>query len=286
MKLARNKIENKDFKGTKTKLAKSLGIARSSLYYKPKLTAKDKEIKKKILTVMKENPAYGHRRIALELKLNKKRINRIMNKFSLKPARRRAWKPVKPEDLNKPETKYVNLIKGLIPTAPNEIWATDFTYLPYRNSFIYLATVIDLFTREITGYHISDHHDKNLVIGAVLAALEKQDKPPRIIHSDQGSEYESLDYLNTLRQENIQISMSRKSSPWENAFQESFYSQFKLDLGRTDRFEMLPELIEAIHQTLFTYNYKRIHTSLKMAPLLFKRQYLNNKLLINVDKSV
>jgi transposase InsO family protein len=273
MQIARDK-ELFPKKVTKTELAASLGVSRSSLYYQPKRPALDLEMKSQIESVLVDNPSYGHKRIAIELKLNKKRIRRIMKKFNLKPYRRRSKKPYKKDDLNKPPTKYLNLIKNFCPIRPDIVWVTDFTYIEFQGRFIYLATVMDLFTREIIGWNISRFHNKELVIGALLNALSKAESPPLYIHSDQGSEYDAADYEKLCETNKIQISMSKKASPGENAFQESFYSTFKLDLGKTDQFETLGELIEALHLQIHKYNNKRIHTKLKMSPKQFREQYL------------
>jgi putative transposase len=273
MQIARDK-ELFPKKVTKTALAVSLGVSRSSLYYQPKRPAMDLEIKAQIESVMVEYPSYGHKRIAIELKLNKKRIRRVMKKFNLKPYRRRPRKPNKKDDLNKSPTTYLNLIKYFCPIRPDIVWASDFTYIEFQGRFIYLATVMDLFTREIIGWNISRFHNKELVIGALINALSKSENPPIYIHSDQGSEYDAVDYSTLCETNKIQISMSKKASPGENAFQESFYSTFKLDLGRADRFETLGELIEALHLQIHKYNNKRIHTKLKMSPKQFREQYL------------
>lgn len=288
MQLAREKKDEIDaIKPTsKTELAKALGVSRSSLYYQPKRPAIDKEIKGQIEAVLVEHPAYGHKRIALELKLNKKRIRRVMKKFNLKPYRRRCKRPVKKDDLGKLALPYKNEIKGICPKKPNFIWVSDFTYLRFGEKFIYLATVMDLFTREIVGWNISRYHNQYLVIGALLSALTRNKAAPIYLHSDQGSEYESIEYILKCQEHHIIISMSAKASPWENNFQESFYSQFKVDLGRTDRFDIIGELIEAIHATIHYYNQRRIHTSLRMPPQAFKEQYLNNISLKDVDKTV
>ena len=271
---------------SKRELARKLGVSRSSLYYQKKRPSQDLEIKNQIDSVMTDNPAYGHKRIALELKLNKKRIRRVMKLFDLKPARRRTSYPSKPEDHAKPPAKFTNLIKDIAAKFPNHIWAADFTYIKYQGRFIYLATVIDLFTREIVGFNVSRFRNKYLVIGALRYAL-KYNQPPIFCHSDQGSEYEAKESIDLAKQNKIKISMSAKSSPWENSFQESFYSNFKLDLGRTNRFDILPELIEAIFQQIFYYNNKRIHSELKMPPVKFKAQYyLQKNSLKAVDKSV
>ena len=127
-------------KVTKTELAASLGVSRSSLYYQPKRPTLDLELKAQIESVMVSYPSYGHKRVALELKLNKKRIRRVMKKFNLKPFRRRPKRPYKKDDLNKSPTKYQNLIKGFCPIRPNVVWVSDFTYIEFQGRFIYLAT--------------------------------------------------------------------------------------------------------------------------------------------------
>jgi len=259
---------------TKTELAKSLGISRSSLYYRPQGPVRDLIVKRKILAVLATYPSYGHRRIAIELGFNKKRIRRIMKKFNIKPYRRRPKRPVKKDDLGQPAVIYQNVIKNLVVAKPNLVWASDFTYLSFKREFIYLSTIIDLFTREIVGWNVSQKHDANLVLGALEMALNKTKKAPCYHHSDQGSEYRSIIYINRLKENHTIISMSAKGHPWENGFQESFYSQFKLDLGEPNRFAALGELIEEIYLTMHKYNTKRIHTQLKTSPRTFRNQYL------------
>lgn len=262
---------------TKTKLAESLGVSRASLYYRPVLPPKDLLVKIQIQNVLKHHTSYGHKRIALELKMNKKKILRIMKKFDLKPYKRRIKKPKKFEDINKPPTIYNNKIKNICPNKPNIIWVADFTYIKFQNRFIYLSTVLDIFTREILGWNLSDKHDRFLILKALNMALGKTKTMPIYHHSDQGTEYDSFDYTNRLKENNIIISMSEKGCPWENAFQESFYSQFKVDLGRADQFETLGELIEAIYLQINYYNTRRIHTSLKTSPIKFRNQYILNQ---------
>jgi len=143
---------------TKTALAKELNISRSSLYYKPKLPDKDLVLKSQIEVVWEDFPEYGHKRLALELSVNKKRVIRVMKHFGLQPPKRRLKKPMKPEDQNQPEARYPNLIKNLCPIAPNVVWVADFTYIPFQGTFLFLATVMDLFTREIVGWHILSVH--------------------------------------------------------------------------------------------------------------------------------
>jgi len=261
---------------TKTALAHKLGISRGMLYYKHRKPVEDEKLKVEIEKVLFDHPSYGHRRIAMELGLNRKRIRRIMKKFHLMPKRRRNQKLIKPDDLGKPETGYINLIKNFCPIRSNIVWVGDFTHIRFGDCWVYLATVMDIYTREIVGWHLANTHAKDLVIDAFLDALDKRRQAPVYFHSDQGSEYESDEYLKLLEDQGIIISMSRKSSPWENGYQESFYSGFKLDLGPTNHYQDLGELIEAVARTIHYYNTERIHTKLKTSPEKFRlsREYL------------
>ena len=268
-------IINKRERESKTGLAKKLGVSRSSLYYKAKKEEQDEEMKKQILIVLGINTSYGHKRIAIEFGLNNKRIRRVMKKYGIKPYRRRAKNLRKKDDEGKDATRWKNEVIGFCPIRPNIVWASDFTYIKFQGAFIYLATIIDVYTREIIGWNISTAHDTTLVMGALKHAIERTRAVPVYLHSDQGSEYAAKAYEEYVMGKGIILSMSKKSSPWENAFQESFYSQFKVDLGYVSRFETVEELIEEIYQTIYYYNNQRIHTSLKMAPVMFKQKYEN-----------
>ena len=266
---------NKKPRESKTQLAKKLGVSRSSLYYKAKRDEQDLEMKEQILIVLGIHPSYGHKRIAWEFGLNNKRIRRVMKKYDIKPHRRRVKKLRKKEDEGKVATKWKNEIITFCPIRPNIVWASDFTYIKFQGYFIYLATIIDVYTREIIGWNISVRHDTNLVLGALQHAIKRIEAVPLYLHSDQGSEYDAKKYEDYVLGKGIIISMSKKASPWENAFQESFYSQFKVDLGYVSRFETVEELMEAIYQTIYYYNNQRMHTSLKMSPVAFKQKYKN-----------
>ena len=276
-----NKKVNQSKKLTKTELALFMGVSRQSLYYQPVRPAKDLLVKVQIEDVMKIHKSYGHKRIAIELKMNKKKISRLMKKYDLKPYRRRVKKPPKPNDLSKQESIFKNEIKGFCPTRPNVVWVADFTYMKFQEKFFYVATVMDLFTREILGWNVSVRHDRLLVLESLDMALGKTKKLPLFYHSDQGSEYDSVDCITRLEENKITVSMSAKGHPWENGFQESFYSHFKVDLGRPDQFETFGELVEAIHLQMNYYNKSRIHSSLKMSPVKFRVLYYSKSLISN-----
>lgn len=264
---------------SKTELAKQLGVSRSALYYQPKLPEKDLKLKVEIEKVMAANKAYGHKRIAIHLKINKKRVLRVMRLFSLK-RKRRQKKPPKPQDQNQTAMIIPNRLSDLLVSFTNQAWASDFTYLPFFGRFVYLATVEDVFTRQVVGWAISTRHNTDLVALALLDAVIIHDIP-KIIHSDQGSEYRHKEYLNLIRSLNILPSMSAKASPWQNGYQESFYSGFKLELGHPEIYADLGELAEAIAQQIYYYNNLRIHTALKCPPAIFaaRLNYKTNKLI-------
>lgn len=208
----------------------------------------------------------------MALGLGKRKVRRVMQKFEIKPYKRKArWR--KRRDERKQPAPYQNLIKGICPIKPGVVLVGDFTYIQYQEKLFYLATYMDLATREIVGWSISNHHTKELILEALLDAIKTLDQLPKVIHTDQGSEYTSKEYTKFLTEMGIDISMSRKSSPWENGYQESYYNNFKTDLGlEFDRFNSLGEFILAIHQTINYYNNQRIQTSLKMAPREYRKR--------------
>ena len=271
---------------SKKQLAQHLGISRAILYYKPRQFLKDWNLKIKIEETLSQRPyhSYGHKRLAIHLKVNKKRTLRVMKLFGIKPYRRRKKGNYrKNKDLS---DIYPNLLLTNMPQYPNHIWASDFTRISIKGKIIYLATVIDILTREIVGFSVSTGHGVSLIINAFLSAISIHG-PPEITHSDQGSEYKSKTYMSLVENLGTKISMSHKGCPWENGYQESFYDKLKIDLGNPNRFDDMGELIAEIYMTIYLYNTQRIHTKLKMPP----REYailkkLTNQSLKTIHKGV
>jgi len=254
---------------TKVELARQQGISVYSLYYKPVKPQKDWFLKNRIEEVLSKHPSYGHRRISLELKINKKRILRVMRIFGIKPYRRRTRKYRKTKDYS---AKYPNLLQQTdFPDKSNTVWVSDFTYLRFQGRWIYLATITDIFDRKIVGWNLLTSHTAQLTTNALIDAIEKSGLPD-IIHSDQGREYIARIYIQFVESLKVRISMSHKGCPWENGYQESFYSQFKVDLGDPNRFKTLGELAVAVYHQIHYYNNLRIHTKLKMPPVQFSEQ--------------
>jgi len=260
-------------KKSKTALAIEMNVSRSSLYYKPKLPTKDLILKIQLENAWTEHPAYGAKRLAMHLKINKKRIIRVMKIFKLKVKRRRKI-PVKKQDIGQKPTTLPNLFKICEVKQVNDVWTADFTYLPFHGKFVYLSTVMDVLTREIIAWNMSNQHNSQLVLQTLIQGIKKRGKP-KIFHSDQGSEYRSEIFQTSLKKYQVQQSMSAKSSPWQNGWQESFYSGFKVDLGHPEYNETDGELTEAIAQTIYYYNNQRIHTALKMPPSVYAARLIN-----------
>lgn len=197
-----------------------------------------------------------------------------MNKYNIKPPRRK----IKPNYTYPSYTyNFTNLINNTNPKSipPYYIWCSDFTYIPFKNSFLYLATIIDLSTRQLLAFSIAKSHNSSLIINTINKALSLFPKP-HIFHSDQGSEFMSSDCISTLQHHNINISVSAKASPWQNGYNESFFARFKLEFGDFNRFDSLSQLLEEIYHHLHYYNNFRIHSALKMPPAVYASKYVES----------
>ena len=174
---------------SKTAIAHTLGIARQTLYYASCKDEKDWATKTKIESVLRTRPchSYGSRRIARALKLNRKGIQRIMRKYGIKPYRRRGrkWRKKKPIFV-----VYPNLLLAAVPSYPHHIWAADFTEIWWKGRWVYIATVIDLYTREIIGITVSIRKGTPLTLQVLYGALLHH-RHPAIFHSDNGKEYDA-----------------------------------------------------------------------------------------------
>ena len=244
------------------------------------MEVRDLLVKKKIEENHITNPAYGHRRLALDLKMNKKRILRVMHEFKIKPPRLWYQKKFITETSPDYQDQYTNLLKDkdLSIYSIGDIWSSDLTYIKYQGKFIYLAIIQDIVSKEIVGFNLSNHHDSDLVLKTLKEALLKSKKPPLIFHSDRGREFLSEQCIVFLEGLKVKISVSDPGAPWQNAWSESFFSRFKNESGDFNRFETFGELIEYIFSFLSYYNNKRIVTKLKMSPVQFKLKFIESVL--------
>jgi len=268
---ARQYFHEKISHGSRSSYARQSGISRSTLYYKPRQPEKDRILKEKIVAILRDHPFYGHRRIALVLGVNHKATERIMRLYGLRP---RAFKKRRKAPYSGPARDPTpNLLKLLCPIAPDVAWAGDFTEFRFHGAKIYLATVIDVYTRELLGWQLSKRHNTRLVMDAMEHAVRRRGKAPHLFHSDQGSEYTGLECTAWIVSHGIRPSWSPKGKPWNNGHQESFYNTLKKEVGNLGALETIPDLYTALAEYICYYNEDRIHLRLKMTPTQYRQRW-------------
>jgi len=269
-------IESSDLNISVQDAAKSLNVSRSG-YYKwrsrePDIAAflMEEHIKKEIKRIVKEYDAYGYRRITRELKkrgyvMNHKKVLRLMKELHL-TCKKNRFKP-KTTDSNHEHEVYPNLILHMEITGPNQVWAADITYIRLGNGeFVYLAVIIDIGTRRCLGWDLGRGLDTQLALNALHMALETRndvDLNGIIHHSDQGVQYASGEYVECLKSHGMQISMSRKGNPYDNAFAESFIKTLKVEEVYMNEYESYEDALKNIGRFIDEmYNKKRMHSAL------------------------
>lgn len=255
-------------------VAKCMSMNHKNLYYQKRKEAEDLIVKNKIKETFVSHPAYGHRRLALELKMNRKKILRIMHKFNLKPPRLWYQKKYLTRSDPKADKQFTNLLKDLdlVKYSSGQIWSSDLTYLKFAGKFLYLVVIKDIVSKEIVAFNVSDRHDSDLVLKTLKEAVLKAKNLPLIFHSDRGREYLSQDCISFLENLWVKISIADSGSPWQNGWSESFFSTLKTESGDLNRFENIGKLVEYLFGYLNYYNNDRIVISLKMSPV----QYLKS----------
>ena len=252
----------------------------------PNLIRYEMEIKDEMQKIAVEFPRYGYRRMAVELynrgfHVNHKRVLRLMQEDNLLCVKKH-FKPLT-TDSNHNHKVYPNLIRDLKIIQPNQIWASDITYIQLIDEFVYLAVVLDLFTRKCIGWQLGRHIDTQLTLTALEQAIEQRwthDIRGLIHHSDQGVQYASNLYVDRLKEHDFQISMSRKGNPYDNAFVESFIKTLKYEEVHLNEYETFSDALENIGRFIDdVYNKKRLHSSLGYkSPDVFEREVKLNML--------
>lgn len=247
--------------------ARLSGRSRSSFYYKRKQPKKDALLLERIQAIHCAHPFYGYKRMAQELCVNHKRTYRLMKRHGIR-ARSSRKKHAK-NQYSSSKTSLPNVLKDMTITAPNQVWAGDFTHFTWKRRTFYLATVIDQYTRQVVGWHVAANHSTELVVEALQMALGRRSKAPQLFHSDHGSEYIGEEFVANLKHHGITPSNSAKGKPWQNGIQESFYFRFKEEFGDFNRFTTFDALFEELCRHFKIYNTTRIHSALKMSPDAF-----------------
>jgi putative transposase len=247
--------------------ARLSGKSRSYFYYRRKQPRKDALFLEQVEAVHKAHPYYGYKRIAHVLSVSHKRVYRIMRSRGLR-ARTSRRKRAK-NQYSTSKTSLPNHLKDMKVDRPDLAWAGDFTHFTWKRRTYYLATVMDLHTRQIVGWHVSPSHSSALVIEALKMAVGRRSKAPTIFHSDHGSEYIGDAYQSTLREFGITPSNSAKGKPWQNGAVESFNYRFKEEFEDPNRFDAFDKLFQELCSKFSEYNSRRIHSALRMSPDAF-----------------
>jgi putative transposase len=229
----------------------------------------DIPIREEIQTIAIEFPGYGYRRITIELRnrgylANSKKVRRFMQEDNLLCMKRKFR--LQTTDSNHGEKIYLNLAKDMAVTDINQLWVADITYIQLLKEFVFLAVIIDVFSRRCIGWELSRHIDTHLTLNALYKALKTRgadDLSGLIHHSDQGVQYASQEYVDCLKEHGIQISMSRKGNPYDNAFAESFIKTLKCEEVYLNEYETFKDAFQNIDRFIEeVYNSKRLHSSI------------------------
>jgi putative transposase len=234
-------------------------------------TPVEMELRDQMQKIALESPAYGYRRITAELQrrgfeVNHKRILRMMRGDNLLCVRRRAFVVTTDSRHNLPV--YPNLARGITPAAINPLWVADITYIRLRTEFVYLAVVLDAFSRRVIGWALGRTLEAELAITALrMALLERQPAPGMVHHSDRGVQYAAHAYTEMLQQHGATISMSRKGNPYDNAACESFMKTLKQEEVYRNEYRDFQDAYSSIGEFLErVYNQKRLHSALGYLP--------------------
>jgi transposase InsO family protein len=232
---------------------------------------RDMDLRDAIQRIALEWPSYGRPRITAELRrrgwtVNAKRVHRLLREDNLLCVRKRKF--VVTTDSNHGRKVYPNLARDLVLTGVDQLWRADITYIRLREEFVFLAVILDAFSRRVIGWALDRNMEDELTLTALRMALSRRSIQPGLVHhSDRGSQYASKDYTDLLKANQIDISMSRKGNPWDNAACESFMKTLKYEEVLRNEYRDLAEAFASIPEFLEkVYNQKRLHSALGYLP--------------------
>lgn len=264
-------------------LCVGLGLSRAGYYRRSKqeeqARTEEVELRDQVQRVALARPAYGYRRVTAELQgqgrcVNHKRVLRLMREDNLLCLRqRRRW--VRTTDSQHGLPVYANLAAGMKVTRANQLWVADITYIRLRSEFVYLAVVLDVWSRRVIGWNMDRHLRTELALGALEQALKQRMVQPGLVHhSDRGVQYASQAYTERLRAHEVEISMSRRGNPYDNAYAESFMKTLKQEEVNRKQYSSLEEAQDQIGWFVDeVYNEQRLHSALNyLSPQQFERK--------------
>lgn len=255
---------------TVVEMCHTASVSRAGFYRHrdpPEAIDRDIDLRDEIQKIAWQWPTYGRRRITAELKrrswkVNHKRVSRIMREDNLLCLRHRKFVVTTDSDHSHPV--YPNVAAGMELTTINQLWVADITYIRLESEFVYLAVVVDAFSRRVVGWALDRTLEAELVMAALRRALaQRQPAPGLVHHSDRGVQYACGDYTNLLKQHGITISMSRKGNPYDNAACESFMKTLKYEEVYRQEYRDMAEALALIQQFI---DQQRLHSTLGYRP--------------------
>ena len=260
-------------------ICQTLGFNRNLLYYHPKRAPSEGELREKIEALCLQYPKYGYRRIR-ELLLRQgytvshRRVARLMKEANLSVSIKRVCRTTRSLEASQP---WGNRIENLdIGFRCDQVWVGDITYVrKLKSRFIYVCVLMDVFTRMIRGWQVSQHLTQSLTLKPLQEALHQS--TPEIHHSDQGVQYLSSAYLSTLKRHGIEISIAQRGHPWENGYAERLIRTLKEEEIHLNDYENITQARARIgHFITQVYHHKRPHSALGyLTPMEFQQKNLS-----------
>ena len=258
-------------------ICETLGFNKSPLYYQPKIDPSEEVLRTEIEQLAARYPKYGYRRITKLLvrmgyPVGYRRVARLMKSANLSVSVKRICQTTKSLQGVRP---WVNRLQTLEVSRCDHVWVGDITYVRLKGHFIYVCLLMDVFTRMIRAWHLSQHLTQSLTLKPLEEALHRS--VPEIHHSDQGVQYLSNAYLSTLRHHGIEISVARRGCPWENGYADRLIRTLKEEEVHLNAYEDIHEARERIGQFITqVYHQKRPHSALGyLTPMEFQRKNLS-----------